>query len=112
MKLALYLLTFLLFIGCNSNNTSKLEVNETTNKVDSILNQSKQNLITADQANQSSDSSINQKVEKTVKQITTLKQEVKQLKEENNALKNQVDDANDAGKPFKLLPVSNSQDNR
>lgn len=112
MKQTLYSIILLLVIGCNSNNISKLEVNETTNKADSILNQSKQSLITADQASKSSDSSINQKVEKTVKQITSLKQEVKQLKEENNALKTQLNDANDAGKPFKLLPVSNGQDNR
>jgi hypothetical protein len=111
MKITLYSLAFLLLIGCSSNNTSKIEVNETTNKADSILNQSKQSLITADQASKSSDSSINQKVEKTVKQITTLKTEVKQLKEENNALKTQLNDATDAGKPFKLLPVSDGKDN-
>ena len=111
MKLV-YALLFMLVIGCNSNNTPKIENDETIKKLDSIINQNEQNLVTLNQANQSSDSSINQKVEKTVKQITTLKTEVKQLKKENNALKTQLNDANDAGRPFKLLPVSNGQDNR
>jgi len=107
----LYFLLFLLILGCNSNNVSKIENDEKINKIDSILNQSKQNLISVDRANQKGDSSINQKVEKTVKQITTLKTEVKQLKAENNALKDKLNDANDAGKPFKLLPVSDDKDN-
>ena len=103
----LYFLLLLLVIGCQSPNP-KFESNENLNKADSILNQSKQSIITADQANQKSDSSITQKVEKTVKQITTLKTEVNQLKAENNALKVKLNDANDAGQPFKLLPVSNN----
>jgi hypothetical protein len=107
---ALYFLSFLLIVGCQSSNP-KSEINEDINKIDSILNQSKQSLITANQANQSSDSSINQKVEKTVNQITTLKVENKQLKVENNALKTQLNSVNDAGKPFKLLPVSDDKDN-
>jgi len=111
MKLV-YALLFMLAIGCNSNNTSKIENDETIQKLDSIINQNEQNLTTLDQASKASDSSINQKVEKTVKQITTLKEENKQLKEENNALKDKLNDANDAGKPFKLLPVSNSENNR
>ena len=108
----IYILLLIMVIGCNSNNTPKIENDETIQKLDSIINQTEQNLITLDQASKASDSSINQKVEKTVKQITTLKQEVKTLKEENNALKTQINDANDAGKPFKLLPVSNSENNR
>jgi len=103
----LYLFLLLLAIGCQSPNT-KFEPNENFDKADSVLNHSKQSLIAVDQANQSSDSSITQKVEKTVKQITTLKTEVKQLKAENNALKTKLNDANDAGKPFELLPVSNN----
>lgn len=108
----LYFLLFLILIGCQPQTNKKIETNENFNKVDSILNHSQQTLVTADQASAKSDSTINQKVEKTVKQITTLKQEVKTLKEENNALKTQLNDANDAGKPFKLLPVSSSENNR
>jgi t-SNARE complex subunit (syntaxin) len=103
-----YALLLLLVIGCNSNNTPKIETNESFNKIDSIINQSKQNNILLDQASRESDSSITQKVDKTVKQITTLKTEVKQLKAENNALKTKLNDASNAGEPFKLLPVSNN----
>ena len=60
----------MLAIGCNSNNTSKIENDETIQKLDSIINQNEQNLVTLDQASKASDSSINQKVEKTVKQIS------------------------------------------
>ena len=59
-----------------------------------------------------SDRFINHKVTKAVEQITTLKEEVKTLKEENNELKTKLDDADDAGKPFKLLPVSSGKGNR
>ena len=69
MKLV-YALLFMLAIGCNSNNTSKIENDETIQKLDSIINQNEQNLVTLDQASKASDSSINQKVEKTVKQIS------------------------------------------
>lgn len=107
-----YTLLLLVLLGCNSNNTPKTQPDETAKKLDSIINQSKQNLILVDQASREGDSSITQKVEKTVKQITTLEKENKQLKAENNALKIKLDDASDAGKPFKLLPVSGDQNNR
>ena len=104
MKLV-YSLLILAVLGCNSNNL-KVESNENLNKADSILNQNKQSLITADSTSKKSDSSIAKKVESTVKQMTTLKQENQQLKKENHALKIQLSDPIDTGKPFKLLPVS------
>lgn len=107
-----YGLLFLVMLGCNSNNANKIQSDETAKKLDSIINESKQNLLLVDQASREGDSSITQKVEKTVKQITALKQENQQLKAENNALKTKLGDANDIGKPFKLLPVSNSENNR
>ena len=108
----IYVLLLILAIGCNSNNTTKIENDETIKKLDSIINQNEQNLTTLDQASKASDSSINKKVETVVKQITTLKEENKQLKTENNALKVKIDDNVDAGKPFELLPVSNGKNDR
>ena len=105
-------LVSLLFWGCESDKQEiKIEKNE-FETIDTILRKSEENFTTVNRASQRSDSSISEKVEKTVKQINTLKEEVKQLKEENNELKTKVDDANNAGKPFKLLPVSNDKENR
>ena len=97
-------------VGCSSPETN-IQSNE-TQSVDSILEQSEKSFITADSIGRRSDELINKKVTKTVQQISTLKEEVKTLKEENNELKTKLDDAVDAGKPFKLLPVSNGKDNR
>jgi hypothetical protein len=106
-------LILLVILGCNPNpQPLKTETNENLNQADSVLNQNRESLVTVDRSSKKGDSSIIQKVEQTVKQITTLKQENQQLKKENDVLKVQLIDANDTGKPFKLLPVSNSQDNR
>jgi|LakMenEpi03Aug12_release.lakeMendotaPanAssembly.Ray.scaffolds.fasta_scaffold153274_2 hypothetical protein len=108
----LYLLALVLLIGCQSQTNKKIETNETINKIDSIINHSEQTFTAANQASAKSDSTINEKVEKTVKQITTLQATVQQLKAENNELKVKLDSADDLGKPFKLLPVSGNKDNR
>lgn len=101
----------ILLVGCNSPETN-IQDNETPQAVDSILEQSQRSFVTADSVGRESDQFINTKVTKTVKQITTLKEEVKTLKAENNELKVKLDDAVDAGKPFQLLPVSNGKNNR
>lgn len=107
----LYLLSLLAMLGCSSNET-KIEENETFKALDSVIEQNKKNIVTVDIASKKSDSSITKKIEKTVKQINILKEENKQLKKENNDLKIKLNDATDVGKPFKLLPVSNGEDNR
>lgn len=101
----------ILLVGCDSPETN-IQDNETPQAVDSILEQSQRSFVTADSVGRESDQFINTKVAKTVKQITTLKEEVKTLKAENNELKVKLDDAVDAGKPFQLLPVSNGKNNR
>lgn len=106
-----FILISLFLIGCNSETKPDVEV-ENISSIDSLIIQSQKNLISLDSASKSTDSSISGKVEKTVKQINTLKQEVTQLKQENNELKVKINNSNDVGKPFKLLPVSNSQDNK
>lgn len=102
----------LMILGCGSNKP-EIKINENEfQELDTIIRRNQENFVTVDRASKKSDSSISKKVEKTVKQINTLKEEVKQLKEENNELKIKVDDANDVGKPFQLLPVSNGKDLR
>lgn len=110
MKYALLLLT--LVLGCSSPSETKIEQDETNSTIDSIIGQSQKNLIVLDSTSKRTDSTITGKVEKTVKQISTLKEENTKLKKENEALKDKLDDAIDVGKPFKLLPVSDGKDNR
>ena len=97
----------ILLVGCNSPETNTQ--NNEDQAVDSILEQSQRSFVTADSVGRKSDEFINTKVTKTVKQITTLKEEVKTLKAENNELKVKLDSVDDVGKPFSLLPVSNDQ---
>jgi predicted nucleic acid-binding Zn-ribbon protein len=111
-KINIILLLFALTIGCKSTNKDiKIEEDEYKN-IDTILRRNQENFIAVSNASKKSDSTISKKVEKTVSQISTLKSEVKQLKEENNELKTKVNDFNDAGEPFRLLPVSSDKDNR
>lgn len=106
-----YLLSVLI-MSCQSNKPiPKIYENE-FNQIDTILRRNEENFTSVNRANQKSDSSISKKVEKTLNTINNLQIEVKQLKAENNELKTKVDDAVDIGKPFQLLPVSNSKDNR
>jgi len=103
-----YALLLLLVLGCNSTNNSKIENDESINKIDSIINQSKQNYILLDQASRESDSSITQKVEKTVQKIGKLETEVKQLKAENRELKEKLNDANDDGSNYRIRAISDN----
>lgn len=104
------LLLLIFLVGCSSPEV-KTQSNE-DQAVDSILKQSERSFVAADSIGRESDEFINSKVTKTVQQISTLKEEVKVLKSENNVLKIKVSDADDAGEPFKLLPVSGGKDNR
>jgi len=99
-------------MACNSNKQqTKIEKNE-FESIDTILKRNQENFTTVNRASEKSDSSISEKVEKTVDQIKTLKNEIKELKEENNELKIKINDANDVGWPFHLLPVSDGKNNR
>ena len=108
----LYFLAIVVLIGCQPKVNEKIETNESIDKIDSIINQSQQTFAASSEASAKSDSTINEKVEKTVKQITKLQATVQQLKAENNELKVKLDSADDLGKPFKLLPVSGNKDDR
>jgi peptidoglycan hydrolase CwlO-like protein len=115
MKKLVFLLSVVgltIIVGCKEDKTEvKINANE-FEFIDTLIRKSEENFVTVTRANQKSDSSINKKVEKTVQQITSLKEEVKQLKQENNELKAKINDINDVGQPFRLLPVSNGKDNR
>ena len=111
-KLSIPIILSLIIVGCNQH---KQEIKTSENEfqsIDTILRRSEENFVTVNRANQKSDSSIQNKVDKTVKQISTLKEENTKLKKENETLKDKLDDATDVGKPFKLLPVSDGKDNR
>ena len=97
-----------LAIGCNNPEPKKIDTNEHP-EIDSILTKSQRNTNLANGANQKSDSLIGKKIDNTVKKITHLETEVKQLKAENNELKEKLDDADDAGKPFRIRSISNNQ---
>ena len=99
-------------LGCSSPTETKINENETFTNIDSIIGESQKNLLILDSTSKRTDSTITGKVEKTVKQIYTLKEENTKLKKENESLKEQLNDAVDVGKPFKLLPVSNGKNNR
>ena len=106
------LLFLLIIIGCQSPNVIKQENNETYSNIDSIIGENQKNLLILDSTSKRTDSSITGKVEKTVKQITTLKEENTKLKKENEALKDKLDVISNDGKPFELLPVSSGKGNR
>jgi len=97
------LLISLLFLGCSTNET---EVDLSVDSTDSVLVKSQENLNKANEINKQGDSSITGKVEKTVQKIQVMEKQITELKQENNELKTKLNDVNDAGKPFKLLPVS------
>jgi len=92
--------------ACHSPKQEKIETNETTS-IDSVLQRSKENAIILDEANRKSDTTITGKVEKTVKKIAVMEKQITELKAENNELKEKLDDADDAGKPFNIRSVSN-----
>lgn len=102
------ILLSLILIGCNGNKPKTENSYETDVKIDSIIQQSQKNISTVDSTNKKSDSTITGKVEKTIKQISSLKEENKKLKIENNVLKVKLNDIDNSGKPFELLPVSNN----
>lgn len=108
-----YSVLFLLaLLGCTSPSETKVENNEAFKAIDSIIGESQKNLLSLDSTSKRTDSTITGKVDKVVKQISTLKEENTKLKQENEVLKDKLNDAVDVGKPFKLLPVSNGENNR
>ena len=96
-----FLLLCLLLTAC-----SESEINIERGNADSIIKKTENVYQSVSQANEKSEELITNKVDKTVQKIQNLENEVSQLKKENNELQNKLDDINDGGSPFKLLPVS------
>lgn len=99
----------LLFLGCTQSKTKEIK-SEDYAIIDSVINKNQQNLSVASGANKKGDSLVTGKIDQTVKKITGLESQVKQLKKENNELKNQTDIGNDVGKPFIIRTISDDQD--
>lgn len=105
MKNIIFILSIIL-LSCGDNEPVKTSTNV---DVDSLLEKTKQTFESAKIANQNGDSSISGKVDKTVQKIQVMENQITELKEENNELKDKLNDANDAGERFDLLPVSDDK---
>lgn len=103
-----YLVLLLLLISCGQKqNSPTLETTKLNETIDSLLIKNQKNLDSASVQLTKSDSTVSQKIDKTVQKISNLETQVKELKAENNELKAKLDDATDDGKPYSGLPVSN-----
>ncbi len=103
-----YLVLLLLLISCGQKPNSTIpETTKLDEKIDSLLIKNQRNLDSASVQLTKSDSTVSQKIDKTVQKISNLETQVKELKAENNELKAKLDDATDDGKPYSGLPVSN-----
>ena len=95
------ILLFLLGVKTNPNIDGKIK------SLDNIMLNNKDNFENTNKLSKQSDSIVSKKVDNTVQKITNLETQVKELKIQNNELKEKLLDAiNDNGKPFKLEPVS------
>lgn len=103
-----YLFFLLLIIGCSTKQESSLETKKLNDAVDSLISISERNIDSASVKLTESDSAVSRKIDQTVQKIEHLENEVKQLKEENNELKGKLNDADDAGKPFRIRTISNN----
>lgn len=109
----IYFIILLFFISCGQSSVKNTESSDTTNfsKIDSIIIKTKESFNESVNTNKKNDTTINNKVEKTVQKIGHLETQVQQLKQENHELKVKLDDATDAGKPFHIRSISNDQKN-
>ena len=120
----LILLSLLAFIGCTKSradtNTAEdesesLQASISNSKIIDVDNLIKKNVRTkyiADSLSRSSDLAINKKVDEQVRVVTVLKYKVVELKQTNNVLKVEINNLDDIGKPYKLLPISDNEDYR
>lgn len=99
---------FLILISIFSCNENKPVITSDGVNVDSLLLINSVNTHVVSESSKKSDTMITTKVDKTVQKIGNLETQINELKQENNELKGKLDDANDVGKPFRILPVSNN----
>ena len=113
IKTVIYISTIVMIACNNPSDFSATAVKDKYEKLDSVLIKSKSNITSVGRANQKSDSTISTKVEKTVKKIEVLHNEVVVLKKENNELKAKLGDTVvRVNKRFNLLPVNESDDSK
>lgn len=103
------IITYSIFlISCGSDGQKEINM-ETINNLNNVLENNSKNFYLTKEINSKTDSVITDKVDKTINTINELKTEVKQLKIENNELKEKLSNINDDnGKPFRILPISNN----
>lgn len=102
MRKFIFIISIIL-ISCRDNEPLRTSTNV---NVDSLLKKTQQTFESAKIANANGDSSISGKVEKTVQKIRVMEAQITELKQENNELKDKLNDVNDAGERFDILPVS------
>ena len=105
MKPILGLIILNIFASCSENRNT---VFTPTKEIDSLLDRNKNTTVILEQMNRKSDSSIANKIEKTVQKIGKLETEVKKLKAENNELKDRINDVNDDGVPYRIRTISDN----
>jgi peptidoglycan hydrolase CwlO-like protein len=105
MKNLFILVTLVSLLSCGQENTLK---SKSGVDVDSLLEKNSETFTIVNNVNRKSDSTITNKVDNTVKKIGQLENEIKELKEENNALKSKLDNSNDAGRPFNIRTISDN----
>ena len=112
MKKIIFSLLVISLVGCQVFSSKEVDNSDSTHMdaaIDSILTNNSKNFELTNQINKQSDSMVTNKVEKTAEKITNLETQVTKLKKENNELKEKLDDADDAGKPFRIRSISNNQ---
>jgi uncharacterized protein YcfL len=119
MKKYLAILALFFLVGCSSK-VEEEEIQEEVSDeqyftdINKLINNSNKKQQSVVNINKVVDSNINEKIRVTTKVITVMKEKVIELKEKNEVLKDQVNDANsNIGIPYKLFPIlSNNQDHR
>ena len=101
----------ILFIGLVCLASCKEEVKiepQQKDSIDSLIELSQKNSEQAVDLSKKGDSTITNKVDKTVQKIGKLENEIKELKQENNELKEKLDDANDDGNTYRIRAISDN----
>jgi hypothetical protein len=96
----------------NAENLSSINDTKSTIDVDNLIKKSKITKRIADSISKMSDMAVNRKVDRQVRVMTVLKYKVVELKQSNEVLKVEIDSLTNIGKPYKLLPISYSEDHR
>ena len=107
IKMMSAILILSLLLSCKSEKKEEpLEMGP--NALDSLILNSQKTFEISSEIGKKTDSAVTSKVDHTVKKITKMEGEIKQLKQENNELKDKLDDATDNGKPFSIKSISNN----